>query len=119
MTTAEAQKNALQTYLQFVQEVQSEHKFESIKKLVHPDFVDHSPAFGLPPTREGVEIFMRSLIHGFPDLSVEIAMQAVNGDKVWTRKWFTGTHLGTFSGIEPTKKEVGKIFDQYCTDVFA
>jgi predicted ester cyclase len=42
----------------------------------------------------------------FPDLHAEIQDQTADGDKVWTRKTFKGTHRGDFMGIPPTGKEV-------------
>jgi predicted ester cyclase len=42
----------------------------------------------------------------FPDLHAVIHDQLAEGDKVMTRKSFSGTHRGTFWGIPPTGKQV-------------
>jgi predicted ester cyclase len=37
-----------------------------------------------------------------PDLRATIHEQAVDGDMVWTRKLFQGTHLGPLMGLPPS-----------------
>jgi predicted ester cyclase len=39
------------------------------------------------------------LRQAFPDLHAVIHDQAVDGDKVWTRKTFRATHLGEFMSL--------------------
>jgi len=96
----------------FVEEVQSQHKLESIDEFVSPEFVNHSPLPpGIAPTREGVRQIHKMLLSAFPDLHFVIHDQVAEGDKVVTRKTLHGTHQGEFMGIPATGKriEVGVI----------
>lgn len=68
--------------------------------------IDHSPPEGVKPTKEAAEGFMRMFITAFPDVKADVEMQTADGNTVWTRKWFTGTHQRAFAGIEPTNKQV-------------
>ena len=44
-----------------------------------------------------------SMTHtAFPDGRILIEDQISDGDRVWTRKLFTGTHTGLFGSISPT-----------------
>ena len=43
---------------------------------------------------------------GFPDHDAVVHDQLVDGDKVITRKTFTGTHGGEFLGVPPTGRRV-------------
>jgi steroid delta-isomerase-like uncharacterized protein len=42
----------------------------------------------------------------FPDVRATIHDQTAEGDKVWTRKTFHGTHLGPFMGVPPTGRKI-------------
>ena len=42
----------------------------------------------------------------FPDIHVSVEDRVFGGDKVVARNTWTGTHRGTFLGIEPTGKQV-------------
>lgn len=44
-------------------------------------------------------------INGFPDFHVTIEDIIAEGDKVWVRVKFTGTHTGEFRGLAPTGKK--------------
>ena len=89
----------------FVYEVQSAHKLELIDELFSPDFIDHY-AGSMPPYREGTKRFLTMIITAFPDVSATIHEQTAEGNKVWTRKTFHGTHSGPFMGIPPTGKPI-------------
>ena len=43
---------------------------------------------------------------GFPDLTLSVADQIAEGDRVVTRFTFSGTHQGQFEGIAPTGNHV-------------
>ena len=71
------------------------------------NFVDHEPLPpGFKPGVEGVKQLFTALRTGFPDLQVTMNDVANQGDKVWARATFTGTHKGTFLNIPPTNKKV-------------
>jgi steroid delta-isomerase-like uncharacterized protein len=87
----------------FVDEVQTAHKLEVMDELLSNDFVDHM-AGSRPPYLEGAKRSFTMLFTAFPDLRATIQEQAVDEDRVWTRKVFQGTHLGSFMGLPPSGK---------------
>lgn len=89
----------------FVDEVQSKHRLELIDQFFSPGYVDHY-AGARPPYREDAKRFFTMLFTAFPDVTGTIHEQTAEGDKVWTRKTFRGTHLGPFMGVLPTGKSI-------------
>jgi steroid delta-isomerase-like uncharacterized protein len=89
-----------------VEEAQGKGNLAVVDELLADDFVDHSAMPGLPPTRDGVRILFGALRAAFPDLDVTIHEQIGEGEKVVTRKTFSGTHRGAFMGAEPTGNRV-------------
>jgi predicted SnoaL-like aldol condensation-catalyzing enzyme len=79
---------------------------EAIQQWFAPEFVNHSAPPGLPPTREGNEVFSTMFRGAFPDYRVTIHDVIVEGDKVVTRKTFTGTHRGDWMGIPASGRRV-------------
>lgn len=90
-----------------VLEAQQGGNLDLVDELLAPDFVDHTPLPGVPPTRDGVKALFAGLRSAFPDLRVAIREQVAEGEKVVTRKTFTGTHEGPFLGIPATGRQVG------------
>jgi steroid delta-isomerase-like uncharacterized protein len=90
----------------FVEEVQNQHQVDAIDEFLAPSFVNHDPWPNLPSTVEGAKQVHRMLFAAFPDLHMIVHDQAAEGDKVWTRKTATGTHLGEFLGIPATGKSI-------------
>src|SRR5689334_9626243 len=86
----------------FNDEVVSAGRFESVDELLAPDFVDHTPFPGVPPTREGITMLFMGLRGAFPDLTATIRDQVADGDRVVTRKMLHGTHRGDLWGIPAT-----------------
>ncbi len=89
----------------FVDEVQNRHDIGALDKLFSPDFVDHSGISALP-NLDGAKEFFTMFFTAFPDIQATIHDLCVDGDKVWARKTFHGTHRGEFMGIPPTNKPV-------------
>jgi len=59
--------------------------------------------------RRGVEASKQVFIHwrnAFPDSCQKIEDMVAEGDKVWVRGTFTGTHKGEIFGVPPTGKQV-------------
>ena len=90
----------------FFDEVFVKGKVKMIDELVDPKFIEHEVLPGIPPTREGLKQFVTQLRTAFPDLKATIADITSQGDKVWARATFTGTHKGTFMQIPATGKKV-------------
>jgi steroid delta-isomerase-like uncharacterized protein len=91
---------------QFVEQYQCAHDAAAAERLLAADFVDHSPFGPFSPDRDGVFALFGMLFGAFPDLRAEIHEQIEQGDKVVTRKTFSGTHEGEFMGIPPTGNPV-------------
>ena len=79
---------------------------EVIQERFAPEFVNHSAPPGLPPTREGNEMFSMAFRQAFPDYRATVHDVIVEGDKVVTRKTFTGTHRGEWMGVPASGREV-------------
>jgi steroid delta-isomerase-like uncharacterized protein len=93
------------TVLRFVDKVQNQHEIGALDELFNPDFIDHS-GISTEPNLDGTKQFFTMFFTAFPDIQVTIHDQVAEGDKVWMRKTFKGTHQGEFMGIPPTGKHV-------------
>ena len=88
----------------FIQQVQNDGDIAATDDYIAEDFVDHTPAPGLPPTRAGAKAIFSAIRAGFPDHDAVVEHMVAEGDLVATYKSFTGTHEGEFFGIPPTGK---------------
>ncbi|ONM46623.1 ester cyclase [Nocardia donostiensis] len=76
-------------------------------ELLTDDFIANIP--GLDEPRRGRDAWrfgVEAMHEAFPDLRVEIENIFSVGDEVAVRLRFSGTHKGTFQGIEPTHRTV-------------
>lgn len=77
------------------------------EETVAADFVNHSAQPGMPSDAAGaLHFFTQVLRPAFPDLEVTIHDQIAEGDKVVTRKSYTGTHQQAFLGVPATGRKV-------------
>ena len=90
----------------FVDEYQTAADEGAFEELLHPDVLDHSRPPGIASGAHGVRQQFDAFRAAFPDFRATILDQIAEGDKVVTRKVFTGTHRGSFQGVEPTGREV-------------
>ncbi len=74
--------------------------------LFSRDYVDHTPAIGLPPGIEGIRAFFTIQFAAFPDGQIKSEDLIAEGDKVVHRMSGDGTHRGTLLGIPPTDKHI-------------
>ena len=70
--------------------------------LLAPDYFDQTSKVG----PEGLKQLMNMAFKAFPDFHETIEDIIAEGDKVWVRITFTGTHTGEFMGIAPTDKKL-------------
>jgi steroid delta-isomerase-like uncharacterized protein len=91
---------------QFFEELFSRGDLSVADEIVALDYVNHNPAPGEPPGREGLKGFVVYLRAAFPDIHFTIEEQLGEGDKVVTRWTATGTQQGEFVGIPATGKPV-------------
>jgi predicted ester cyclase len=90
----------------FVKQVQNDGNIAAAGDYIASDLVDHSALPGLPPGLEGAQAIFSMIRAGFSDHDAVIHDQIGEGDKVVTRKSFTGTHDGEFLGVPPTGRRV-------------
>jgi steroid delta-isomerase-like uncharacterized protein len=58
------------------------------------------------PGRDGLRQWLADWIAAFPDAQWTIEEQMADGDQVWTRSAWQGTHQAPFLGVPPTGKHV-------------
>lgn len=70
------------------------------------DALDHDPAPGQGPGREGFRTFFKTLTAAFPDAHIEPAHMVADDDHVVIAYTLTGTHKGEFQGVAPTGAKI-------------
>ena len=100
-----AEDNAT-TYRRWFDEGCSRGNVALADELYTPDYVTHSVGPDLPPTLDGLKMFVRALRAGIPDLQCPVAEVVAEGDRVGGRFTMRGTHNGTLFGIPATGKPV-------------
>ena len=91
----------------FYDEAFSKGKLGVVDELTDRNFVEHEPPPpGFKPGIEGLKQLITTLRTGFPDMQVAVNDIVSQGDKVWARATFSGTHKGVFQNIPPTGKRV-------------
>ena len=90
----------------FVEEVQNNKDFAVYDELNDPDFVNLSSPHGIPADREGGKMYLSGFLNAFPDSQFTIDDMIAEGDRVATKKTFTGTHTADFGEIPATGKSV-------------
>lgn len=71
-----------------------------------PDAVDHDPALGQGPDRDGFRAIFRELTGAFPDAKVETVKAFTDEDNVAVAYTLTGIHRGEFNGIATTGETI-------------
>ena len=91
-------------------EAYNERKLNLIDDFVSPDYIDHSNNVG----REGLKQMIAIGLIAFPDWHETIEDIIAEGNKVWVRLTYTGTHKSQFMGLTPTGKKItSKAVDIY------
>jgi predicted ester cyclase len=85
-------------------EVINNNKFDLIDEIYAPNYVEHTPQPGVPPTREGFKQTAMALKKAFPDLRYTIEDTIDSGDKIVHRLTATGTMKADFAGMPATGK---------------
>jgi C-1 hydroxylase len=70
--------------------------------LVAPNYFDHIAKQG----QELIKQLIVMLYKGFPDYHATIEDIIAEGDKVWARVTYTGTHKGEYLGFPPSGKKI-------------
>jgi predicted ester cyclase len=77
-----------------------------IDEVCAPDMIAGIPLKLEVSGAEAQKIVFRTLLAAFPDLHIHTEDRLVDGDKVVYRNVVTGTHQGTYLGVEPTGKKI-------------
>ena len=64
-----------------VMEAQQDGYLQVVDEILSPDFVDHTPLKGVPPTRDGVKALFAALQSAFPDLRITIHDHVAEDDR--------------------------------------
>ncbi len=83
-------------------EAYNKRNLDLIDDFVAPDYVDHTNKVD----REGLKQLFAIGLKAFPDWHETIEDIIAEGDKVWVRIAYTGTHRGEFMGLDPTGKKI-------------
>ncbi len=86
----------------FFEEVANQHRLELADELFAQDFGSPGPLAGPDAARAA----LRSMWAAFPDLHFSIDDLVAEDGRVVARVTCTGTHRGTFLGIEPTGRSI-------------
>ena len=90
----------------FVEEVINQGRLERVDDLVAVDFVELDPLPGQQQGREGLKQVISAFRAAFPDLHWVIEEMVGEGDKIFSRFTWQGTHRGEFFGVLATGKQV-------------
>ena len=102
MTTAE-NKAVISS---FVEEVLNQGRLERVDDLVAVDFVEIDPLPGQQQGREGLRQVVSAFRTAFPDLHWVIEEMVGEGEKVFSRFTWHGTHRSEFFGVPATGKQI-------------
>jgi C-1 hydroxylase len=80
----------------------NERNLDIYDEFIAPDYFDHTNQVG----PEGLKQLFNMGFTAFPDWHEAIEDIIAEGDKVWIRLTYTGTHTGEFMGLAPTGKKI-------------
>jgi steroid delta-isomerase-like uncharacterized protein len=90
----------------FVEEVINKQNLAAADELVAENFVELDPLPGQAQGREGLKQILAMLFAAFPDLHWTVEEDAAEGEKLWSRFTWRGTHRGDFLGVPATGNQV-------------
>jgi steroid delta-isomerase-like uncharacterized protein len=77
-----------------------------VDDLVAVDFVELDPLRGQQQGREGLKQVIKAFRSAFPDIHWAIEEMVGEGDKVFSRFTWHGTHRGEFFGVPATGRQI-------------
>lgn len=102
-THEEENKNLVRRSLE---EIWGKYDVSAIDRFYATNFVDHTPAPGVSPNREGIKKSVNMYGKAFPNSHLTVEDVIAQGDEVAARFTFHGKHSGELQGIAPTGKDV-------------
>ena len=100
----EANKEFIRKYFKAIDEEGKTANAEILNEFLSENFIEHNPAPGIPPTREGWKQLFKMFAEATPGYHVIDDLIAEN-DKVVAHITAYGKHVGTIFGIPATNKE--------------
>ncbi len=85
-------------------ELLNNHEVDRLHEVIDDNVVDHDPAPEQAPGGQGIKDFWNQFLSAFPDLKIKPEALVADEEHVTVVLTVTGTHQGTFQGIEPTGK---------------
>jgi steroid delta-isomerase-like uncharacterized protein len=87
-------------------DVLTQHNLEHLDTIFHADYVEADPPPGMGPGVEGLRQWLSAWFVAFPDVSWTLEEQIADGDQVWSRSTWRGTHKADFFGLPATGRAV-------------
>lgn len=103
MTEVERNKAMME---RFYQEFWNKGNVDYADEIMVEDLIHDQLPSDWPKGREGFKRLVATWRAGFSDLNEDVEFVMGDGDRVMSRFTLTGTHDGTFYGIEPTGRRV-------------
>jgi len=100
----EANKEIIRKYFKAIDEEGKTANAEILNEFLAEDFIEHDPAPGIPPTRDGWKQLFKMFAESTPGYHV-INDLIAEDDKVVAHITAYGKHVGTIFGIPATNKE--------------
>ena len=100
----EANKEIIRKYFKAIDEEGKTANAEILNDFLSEDFIEHDPAPGIPPTRDGWKQLFKMFAESTPGYHV-INDLIAEDDKVVAHITAYGKHVGTIFGIPATNKE--------------
>ena len=95
-------KNELAEFYRRYNACCNEHRYDDLGEFVAPGVVINGTDRGLDAYAEG----QRIVVSGFPDFHWELRHLVIDAPWIAAHLTDTGTHRGTFFGVEPTGRAV-------------
>jgi steroid delta-isomerase-like uncharacterized protein len=99
----------------FIEDVINQGRLERADDIVIEDFAELDPLPGQEQGREGLKAVIGQMRSAFPDIRWTVDEMLAEGDKVFTRFTWSGTHQGPFLGIPATGRRItvkGMVIDR-------
>jgi len=100
----ETNKEIIRKYFKAIDEEGKTANAEILNEFLAEDFIEHDPAPGIPPTRDGWKQLFKMFAEATPGYHV-INDLIAEDDRVVAHITAYGKHVGTICGIPATNKE--------------
>jgi steroid delta-isomerase-like uncharacterized protein len=97
---------AMKALIERSMQAYNENKPELCDEVYAADFVRHTVERGELVGPDGIKNMIAEVSTGYPDIAATILEMVVGQDTVVTRWNLSGTHTGSFEGLEPTGKRI-------------